>query len=157
MTSEIGQFSVLHRFLTLFVVATVTIQELIGDEKYLPQLVGGETKFLAQICLLEKLISYETCPSPCRWPMAESIYLLPEYDRWHAPYSASSRVSQRQNPCFTSLWRLTGNDPRYSQIDITILCDLRLTSLIRSKSTKLASSADRPVWGSTNRVLSASE
>lgn len=57
-----------------------------------------------------------------RWPMAESIYSLPEYDRWHDPYSASSGVSQRQNLCFTSLSRLTGNDLRaILKIDIAIL------------------------------------
>jgi len=45
-------------------------------------------------------------------------------------------VGQRQNLRFISLWRLTGNDLRYPQIDIAILCDLHLTP-ISGKSTEL--------------------
>lgn len=48
-----------------------------------------------------------------RWPMAESIYSLPECDQWHDPYSASFGVGRRQNLCFASLWGLTGNDLQY--------------------------------------------
>jgi len=54
--------------------------------------------------------------------MAESIYSLRRLigGMIHIPFPLSG-VERRQNLCFASLWRLTGNDFRYPQIDIAIL------------------------------------
>lgn len=112
-------------------------------ENYLPQLVGanGRQNPSAQ---LEKLIGYEMMSSADIADQRQNPSTrFRSDDRWHDPYSACSEVSRRQNLCSTSPWWPTGNDLRYPQIDIAILYDLRLTSLIKSIS-RLRTPIDPP-------------
>ncbi|KYQ46774.1 hypothetical protein ALC60_14297 [Trachymyrmex zeteki] len=63
----------------------------------------------------------------CLMDLSKFQYLENEY------LESSRALVEPQSAATSRVDRLTGNDLRYPQIDIAILCDLRLTSLLSGK------------------------